>query len=433
MAPQPHSKAIMHRLPLQRGFSMIEVMIATLLLATFGAMVVQGIVGILAWSALGRAKDEINTDMMRIWNTLNDDISQSAWYRPNTGTNFNVSSLAEDRALFYAPYIVQAAHGTGLNGGEPTPTNTLLRPFARANAGNIIFNPLPTSLLAKNEAPLPGEYLQRGLKPGDPEYNISFFGRSQELVFVRATNSLWNDQAQRPVVAGDGRPVNSTMDRFGGDAADWKSPSKHSTLNVLQPSGWQQSGTAFTELTPGVPYGRVMESSIVSNASGNLTFSMQLEQYGQPTYQTQAATDVRLYGYLVVPCPRDEGLGRLVRVRTDRSGSALGFGSDVGQMVAQEGAVQLVVDKVLSDNVVRVIFETARHACDATAAPTDRSEIGINNIRATIFLARSADQSKDSAPIVTQIIRMVFCMRASNSVSEQFASRTAMTRLPFRY
>lgn len=422
-----------------RGFTLIELMITLVILASIGIALGVALDGFLGWTAVGRAKDEIAVDAQNVWNVLNDDLSQSAWYRPDSTVSFNVAMLA-DRGLFYCPYVVQAAHATGQVGGAPTVGNSLLYPFARANTGSITYAIDP--LLAANDAVLPGTVADFVGGPGttaaaNDAYRASFFARSQELVFVRTTTSIWNANTDRPLVSGDAAPHPPVpLERFQGTASDWRTAANHASIGVLFPSGWKRTGSTWTQHTPNLPYGRVMDSTLLSATAGVSDFQTQFEQYAQPDFQTQLTENVRLFGYLVVPCPRQEGLGRLVRVRTMRTGATLpSFGVNPGQRISMstDGSTMVVVDRVLSDNVVRVLFETSRHACAPGTLPMARSQIGANNIRATIFFARLAEHRRPQAPLIYQAITMVFCMRASNTVQDQFAARSLMTRLPFTY
>lgn len=431
------------------GFSLIELMIALSILATVGVVLAMTMNGVMGWSAAGRSQDALADDVMAVWKTLNDDLSQSVWYHPDSSVSFDVPSFAADRALFYCPYVVQASHGVGSNVGAPTLANTRLYPFAREQVGDKVYNPDPQttrdtrqSILARYDSVLPGTVTDRVACPA-ADYRTSYFARSQELVFVRATNALWNDKAGHPRKVVDGQSYPTVTESFPGDAADWKSSAdKHATLGVLYPSAWLPSGSTFAQrdqTNPSLPasvaqppYGRVMDSVLFNSGNGSIDFSIQLEQQsGQPNSFTQNSADVRLFGYLVVESPLQMGLGRLVRVET-RVGAAPP-GVDVNQAVASFSGVSLVVNKVLSDNVVRVLFETSRHACAAGTTASARGEIGSNNIRATIFFAKLAEVSGESPTLLHQSVTMIFCMRAANAPTDQIDARTRMTRLPFSF
>jgi hypothetical protein len=179
-----------------------------------------------------------------------------------------------------------------------------------------------------------------------------------------------------------------------------------------------------------------MDSVVFNTGTGSAEFALQLEQYSLPNFQTQNPTDVHLYGYLVIPSPSQRGLGRLVRVKTVPSTAiAVVRGSEVGQTVStnENGTILVVVDKVLSDNVVRVLFETSRHAWALNAGANNRSLIGSNNIRVTVFFAKLAEHKLADSTLVHQSVTMIFCMRAANSPQDQINARVEMTPVPFVY
>ena len=428
-------------------------MIALAILAPLGYMVTITLEGVLGWAALGRVQDEIAEDARSIWRVMNEDISQSAWYRTEPSGTYAVASLSDDRALFYCPYIVQAAQESSYTQGAPTAANTRLLPFARAGSSDLTYRPPP--IFDTFDPILPGTVDDRTANPGTTQalydgYRESYFARSQELVFVKATSSLWDRRANRPLAATamtqSYQPPLEIFDGFNSSGqfirstrADWLTENNHGRVGALFSSGWELGSggwSAREQVYPDpedAPYGRVMESVRFNTTSGNAEFALQFEQYTVPDFQTQDPDNVHLYGYLVVPSPGQRGLGRLVRVKTIPANSALLSGSEVGQVVASTSATSLIVDRVLSDNVVRVLFETSRHACALGAAPADLSQIGSNNIRVTIFFAKLAEHRLAQPTMVHQAITMIFCMRAANTPQDQLDARAEMTRLHFSY
>ena len=60
-------------------------------------------------------------------------------------------------------------------------------------------------------------------------------------------------------------------------------------------------------------------------------------------------------------------------------GSPANRGVDVGNWISQDGGVAVVVDKVMSDNVARVVFETYRNQVS--------EELGLNEVRLHLYMA----------------------------------------------
>lgn len=421
---------------------MLEATIGLLLVGALGLMVTTTLDKTARWASTSEAKDALSDDIMATWNILNEDLSQSCWYIPDTTQSFATPTLSNDRSLLYAPYIIQTTFGAAGTGGGLA-THPLLRIFNRNNAGDMrldqLVSPLGSGLNLDDV--LPGKATDRGLDPSsasfDSSYQRSYFARSQDLIFVRMTTSLWNHQADRPIDVSGRSPsqLPEPIERFTGSLNAWLTPDNHAAIGVLFPSGYFPSSTTagtWVERTPGVPYGRVMDSAVLDTSSGSILLQSQLEQNDQPVFQTVTAADVRYLGYQVVPSPGQRGLGRLVRTFAARNPAVPPApGSNPGEYIARLGSDYLVVDRVISDNVVRAIFETARH--------TD--QIGVNNVRATLFFAKVSEKDNASGLVVHRAVTMIFCLHGSNTVSDRETTRSliktsatpAAGAIPFSY
>jgi hypothetical protein len=130
----------------------------------------------------------------------------------------------------------------------------------------------------------------------------------------------------------------------------------------------------------------------------------------------------REYMYAVVPSPTALGLGRLVRAyrRPNATGIPLGVepgqritevATDAGSMLSEQ--VAMVVDRVLSDDVVRIVFDTYR-TVDAGAGTV--TTLGVNQVRLRLFLAKRQTTVPD--PIVRKVVTTTFAMRARASTGD---------------
>ncbi len=418
------------------GFSLMELMIVLALIAVFGTSLNMALEGMSGWSGKSSAEDAIADDVLRTWKTFNDDLGQGSWWVPDTTQAFGDPTFSTDRSLVYAPFVSQPAITGAPIAGQPA--SGRLRIFGRSGGSDVRFEGPPVADLTRllGLKMLPGASGDRLLAPSafatTSDYRQSYSAPSQELVFVRATNTLWNRSADRPAQVSNLAParIPVPIDGFPGATAAWSASSNHTALGILKPSGWQRSGSTWAQIGTG-PYGQVMDACYLYTGSGALDLRLQLEQSGQPAFQLQDPSQVRLFCYALIPSPNAMGLGRLVRAYTT-TGALPAIGNEEGQRIATDGTTGLVIDRVISDNVVRVLFETARHAND----------IGINNIRATIYFARASEKQRGGQPIVIRReVTMVFTMRSANSWQDKDSARSriktsttiASGAIPFTY
>ena len=98
-----------------------------------------------------------------------------------------------------------------------------------------------------------------------------------------------------------------------------------------------------------------------------------------------APAQLREYMYAVVPSPFSGFGGRLVRAfSVDFSNYPdRGEGGRPGQWIARRDNVGFVVDKVLSDDVTRIVFDTYR-----TDPRSDKQgRVGLNEVRVRLYMA----------------------------------------------
>jgi hypothetical protein len=414
-----------------RATTLVEVMISLAVIASLGSAISMVMNGSAGWSALASSEDALAEDVLGVWRTMNDDLSQSAWFIPDTTQSFGIQDLSNDRTLFYAPFVVQPTITGAPQGGAAQNPN--LRIFNRSGGSDLRFEGPAVSEFDRCQDSVPGSPADRLRAPSEfaaGDYAKSYYARSQELVFVRSTSTSWNRATNAPLNLPSGARGMPPIERFPGAMLDWLAPSNHATVGALLPSGWQRSGSSWVQVTPSAPYGQVMEACFLYTAGGTTDLKLQLEQQVRPDFQTQDPANVRLFSYLVVPSPSGMGLGRLVRAYT-AMGVVGSVGVDAGQRIASTAASSLIVDKVLSDNVVRVVFDSARH----------NDGLGINNVRATIYFAKMSEHDRGSPLVVRRAVTMVFALRAANSYQDKSETRAliktstafASGAIPFGY
>ena len=272
-------------------------------------------------------------------------------------------------------------------------------------------------------------------------YLNSFYMRSQELCFLKQAQGNWTEIP-------DSRK-NAAYVAFPGTPGEWtvNTPATRARLQVKHPSAWKSdltnpavklyesrsewdsNGNNSVDLALGEkPYGVEMFACMVNSATGSsvFTFATQWETIAPPTYELPtsgrpASFDnqnalVRDYAYCVVPSRI--GLGRLVRAFRISTAKLDGRiqGVEPGnflQPLNPASTSVMVVDEVLSDHVVRVVFDTAR---------TDNA-LSFNQVRARIYLARTSVARQDT--FLTRVIDQVYTLRARNAAADRVKDQNA--------
>lgn len=429
---------------LRRAFTLVELTISLVILSAVTILTIESLVSARQLQGLASAEDEVNREAARIIEAMSVDIAESGWWFPDE--NLLPVGLTADRAAAYFPYVHQQALGAATEG-----LHTVFTYHARPESAVRI---LPGRFVGR--ANLLG-HLRGGPADGETKfgadrtgYLTSHYARSQELIFVRQATMGWTaDPSARslptlrfPEYAPDG----TTLIDWSNDAgADYSNPGNANRIaaGVLMPSAWERNplgptpfqrraydadGDGAVAVDEGVaivagsrvhptPYGLALPSAKLTSAT-QLTLENQWETIDQPNYDPNTlAQPLREYTYCVVPSPI--GMGRLVRAyttRNDAANAARPVGVDVGQRLPQSDAAPtrfLVVDQVLSDEVVRVVFDTFR---------TD-PDLLINEVRVRLYLARvSAFSGHDQ--VVTRTAEAILLMRARSTAAADAADAT---------
>ena len=200
---------------------------------------------------------------------------------------------------------------------------------------------------------------------------------------------------------------------------DWSNPTAdRAALGVLWPSGWQRDpGDPYRFLprddsngdgVPDNPYGLPMWGGRLNQLENDPDFQSQWDTVVQPTYSNVGggdpdAANLRDFMYAVIPSPSG-GTGRLVRAYrariADEAGGVGVIGAWPGQYLHIAGATGMKIDRVVSDHVVRIVFDTFR---------TDEA-LDVNQVRVRVSLLR--ENLRRPGTFYAHAIDCVLAMRA---------------------
>lgn len=474
------------------SFTLVEVMIAMTIFITASIVAVSAISSITSFGRTVDRRNQMTIDVQSIFKEMSDDISLSGW-APYDYTSADFSGgYPTDRGMRYYPYVIQqaptsaaesarAASLADLGGGMQVSSLTW---FASANDNWF--------LRAANGLVDVGRFAKRPDLPpqfgvvGDfaknftsttftdeaarnKAYRSSYYARSQELIFVRATVGGWSSVPgadRTPIIkfpAGDwttatltttaGTLVKNNHQELGvirmsewtlGDANPSATPTSPA-LDTRNPASfyWSRpsaSTTALQQVPVVVNLGAMLSpqsdpSNLVqvrwdsmsdpSSSPINMAATVLDDRHAVIEFPVTLggtarikARQLREYMYALIPC--SSGSGRLVRAhtelgnytvvtgRTPEVGDCIGKGTDplaLSTATLGNRKVSLVIDKVYTDNCMRVVFDTSRTLTDGSLKP--------NQIRVTLYMAMSGTRA-DDVPITYQA-STILTMRILNS------------------
>jgi prepilin-type N-terminal cleavage/methylation domain-containing protein len=418
---------------IRRGLSLVEVMIALGILAIVMAFVSESLASVRDYDSLATAQDDLTVEASRIMQSMYVDLSASAWAFPDNTATLANQTLAEDRSALYFPYVQVPHIGIGAKlSFTQRPTNLMypdLR-FRERAEGNP--NIGVASDMTRTAAEIQYAALARGEGIGLTEqqhWERSFFAPSQEFIFLKATVSGWNHDADTFSTSPDQLP----QINFRGTRASWITPDNHAALKLYKPSGWTpqvDGGGNITGWTPNTiptnpalnanttPYGVVMEAGWLGDSSGALSdIRVNWQTIDGSGYVSTPSENLRAFMYAVVPSPT--GQGRLVRAKKVADPnvyplalSGPGLWPEVGTRIAGDANYGMVIDQVLSDNVLRVCFDTYRTVDFGAASVTT---LDLNQVRVRLYMGKSSYNQTT----VTRLVENVFTLRARNSATDK--------------
>jgi hypothetical protein len=238
---------------------------------------------------------------------------------------------------------------------------------------------------------------------------------------------------------------------FKGSKNSWRTSGQHEALGIFHASGWipvRDASGAITGYTPRPteplnsssasanvePYGVVMDGGLLQDVSNLQRIGVNWRTVSGAAYAVPPVADLLEYSYSVIPS--QFGLGCLVRARrvNDATTRKLVTTADpnypqLGRLISSNGNDGMVVDRILSDNVVRVVFDTYR-TVDPIPNVSQVTSLDINQVKVRIYMAKrtatkavaaqgtSSNAASSTAKNNTSIYRMfetVVSMRAQNS------------------
>lgn len=470
------------------ALTLVEVMITTVVLVGALTLSMEVLSNTKLQETNAAAKDEIARESMLIMRSIADDLTFSGWYLPTSedidqdnvltasedingnglidAIAFASNSQAADRSAWYYPYIqVQDSTGTQTSGLGSRFTITQRPAIA------VALN-LPTTL--------PGGDSDAGSALSEPAWSTSFKARSQEIVFLRAITGSYDggaesydidaDDADRAIRVRSAAYASAARSGAGGrllnfsgvdgklKREDWQSAGDtagiHDKLGVLHASGWEpvMSGSTVTGYTErnadSMPYGAILDAGWYDvNAAGtdeDLPVKVQWDTVETPT-MTKAdwyQEKLREYTYAVVPCPSPTGLGResplglgrLVRahkVRVTSLPASVTEGVEIGQLLpvrqadATSANYRMRIDRVLSDNVVRIVFDTFR---TVDVGASEVTTLSPNQIRVRLYMARRQTMNRDV--VISRISESIIGMRSRSSSADVSAIQSTLGTTP---
>ena len=373
---------------------------------------------------------------------------------------------ADDRQIRYYPYVLGDAASLR---NDAYFKHARIHPTLRVDAAAVA-----ASLASATGAA--ADLLAQGFGAPVVDWYASYLKPDQRLVFLTALTydpvrpCMTELDLANPAAPGDVAveiaayqrhltlrtpPVLHFGSNTNSDLADWMTPSNHAVLNrsatvVMYPSpiswdgsAWQmrpalssgdRAGVEYDAAGNPLAYGRPFDSGyLIDDANGSMRIVPQwdvtewrgstfpdaradAERQGGPLHARPSSEEVwRERMFAVVRSPLGAGyLGRLVLAyKGPVAGRQLGTG--IGQHISADTSSgwAFIIDDIISDNVVRVAFDTYR---TDRYAPTDDGNLDINQVRVRVFLARP-DQVQHLA--MKRLLTFTVTMRAKSAEQQR--------------
>lgn len=333
--------------------------------------------------------------------------------------------------------------------------------------GELPWQLLPSSNGQQSAAGATGDISGTSATLTDEEDRRSYHARSRELLFLRTTVTGWSKEVTKlQPVAG----FNGTVDEWKSAAASAAIVGSGSAtsgqllqdkltrerLDILFISGWEPDPVDVGLMTirtnsSGIKmknYGIPLESGMIDSLSNGSqlirpkwdTMDLQTKPAdpGNPTgpqvvktpAENGVPTNFRVYQYAVIPpginslLPLDQNkiekssLGRLVRAYSSKySGAGVPtMGTGQGEWIAYDPTTQkgMVIDKILSDNVVRIVFDTARHD----------GSLSMNQVRMRMYMAKWTQVGQPV--LLHRIVEVVFHLGTRNGSADIYYDGEAL-------
>ncbi len=364
------------------GYSLIETALVIVLVGLVFTALFESLGNMQKYNSTSQVDDDLSIEGQKVLGMITDDLQSSGWYIPDPTADHS-SSLLNDRSDYYYPYLQEQFNQSSVNLlGSRFPHHT--RTASMAQVTLVKSTNLPGS---------PADWNNSNLD--DPTYLRSHYARSQEIIFLKIHGGSWD--------ANPGLQKLNTVN-FAGD---YTVPNNRDALGIRRMGDLGRGTTFDTDPISGLrryylTYGSYKVYDIMPTAvwlrvpvttptNYELGMPLRWETCTQfptmsPATTTLPATidprELREYTFAVVPNPAG-GHGQLVRASKRLSTTAGDRIISTGSFTPPAGGAAvtcwMVVDKVLSDKVDRVTFDTFR---------TDRGgKLELNQIRARVYLS----------------------------------------------
>ena len=362
----------------------------------------------------------------------------------------------------YYPYVIQQNFvGTEPNSSSGAGLSSKMTYFARDPKISFPFQqtlpPLPDSIGSPEDFKTIFTKMEKSIDERRRLYNNSFFARSQELVFLRVNLDGWSELPR------DNTPI---INFPRGEVGDWINTeevrlpdekvviakNKHEKLGIIRmdeflmpPNNDNRSSgemdvrspmsfywnrptapTNLQKIHPVVNQGTILTTNTGSQAAMEM-IQIRWDSMANPSSSyvnsdgthlvLETPTDkparikwdmIREYGYVVVPA--FNSIGALARVYSRPRTDAVVANSypGPGSVISTDGTREIVIEKILSYNVSRIVFDTFRTDEDHVLQP--------NQIRVRLYMIGLVKKANTATPFVK--FDMTFTMKTMNSLSD---------------
>lgn len=403
------------------GVTLVELIVALTILVSLLVAVAEALTATFEQTSMQYTDDTLALQARRASDLISKDLSLSGWhFISQTAGAYTTTDHDVDRAMIYYPYVIQQAPsgeapGTTLGRGLPDTTPShgdinidedlthwqrgadLVQLYDITAPEEDSFGGARTLPPALGEvADFSNNYHDDGSTDADmrSRYYDSYFARSQELIFLKAqTADTWDENPFEQDL-----PI---LDFDNGTDADWNADNRHGTLGVEPFGNWSSNNVQ----APGAWVANLAGGDVFSVETRWETTSAAPQVYDVTTDQRIMQSELREYGYVVIPSTYT--FGRLCRVFSADMTTYPdnGRGTDPGQWISRAGDRAVVIDEILAEDVVRVVFDTLRS--DGTGA------LSLNEVRMRLYMARASVKQPDL--ILFRQFDFIFTMRTRNN------------------
>lgn len=415
------------------GYSLIEMIIVLAISGLMMAALLQSMLGIRQYASTAEVQDDLNLEAQRILAIMREDLGASGWYLPTGQPDL---TTLNDRASIYFPYVqVQQAGKLGTR----FPHHTRLG--AAEDWVTITHYP-----------GLPGSTTDWDATSLDPaRYRTSFYARSQELIFLKVMMGTFNPNSAQPIF--------DPIDFGDNNGATYATPERHADLGIRTMAQWDR-GTTWDVLKGRwyLPNGsrKIYDADasglwlrLAASSADELRMPLRWEtmtRYPNMVTTTTGSTtatnidlrDIREYSYAVVPNRGSANRGQLVRAYKKPGRPLTDSGGNVTPMYTANDWVissadyqpdatlaafpsAMVVDRVLSDKVDRITFDTFRTDrmpnpnFPASSTQQFISGLEINQVRVRLFLSKRS--SVDMGAAQRLMVEATLSMRSTSDTN----------------